>query len=127
MLATAYRQKLLAFFQDPQKAALVRIELASIIDWGEVFVKATCNLEGDGPLAFTCYEIVQTIVASIQVANTPNVSAVAKSPESAVPAAEQQLVTYVKSCVQPGIDYFQHQLQTRSRDLTCFPLPFICS
>ena len=54
MLATAYRQKLLAFFQDPQKTALLRIELASIIDWGEVFVKATCNLEGDGPLAFTC-------------------------------------------------------------------------
>ena len=41
MLATAYRQKLLAFLQDPQKAALLRIELASIIDWGEVFVKAT--------------------------------------------------------------------------------------
>ena len=28
-------QKLLAIFQDPQKAALLKIELASIIDWGE--------------------------------------------------------------------------------------------
>ena len=111
-LATASRQKLLTFFQDPQKTALLNIELASIIDWGEAFVKATYNLEGDGPLAFTCYEIVQTIVASIQVANTPNVSAVAKCLAPAVPAAEQQLVTYAKSCVQPGLDYFQHQLQT---------------
>ena len=110
-LATASRQKLLTFFQDPQKTALLKIELASIIDWGEAFVKATYNLEGDGPLAFTCYVIVQTIVASIQVANTPNVSAVAKCLAPAVPAAEQQLVTYAKSCVQPGLNYFEHQLQ----------------
>ena len=48
MLATAYiGKKLLAFFQDhAQKAALLRIELASIIDWGEVFVKAIYILEG---------------------------------------------------------------------------------
>ena len=103
----------MAFFQDPQKTALLKIELASIIDWGEAFVKATYNLEGDGPLAFTCYKIVQTVVASIQVANTPNVNAIAKSLAPApAPAVQQQLVTYTKSCVQPGLDYFQHQLQT---------------
>ena len=28
------------------------------------------------------------------------------------PAAEQQMVAYAKQCVQPGLDYFQHQLQT---------------
>ena len=110
-VGAASRQKLLAIFQDPQKAALLKIELASIIDWGEAFVKATYNLEGDGPLAFTCYEIVQTVVASIQVANTPNVNAVAKS-LAPVPVVQQLLVTYAKSCVQPGLDYFQHQLQT---------------
>ena len=27
-------------------------------------------------------------------------------------AVEQQLVTHAKSCVQPGLDYSQHQLQT---------------
>ena len=101
----------MTFFQDPQKAALLKIELASIIDWGEAFVKATYNLEGDGPLAFTCYEIVQTVAAFIQVANTPNVNAVARSLAPA-PAVQQQLVTYAKSYVQPGLDYFQHQLQT---------------
>ena len=109
-VSAASRQKLLAIFQDPQKAALLKIELASIVDWGKAFVKATYNLEGDGPLAFTCYEIVQT-VTSIQVTNTPNVNAVAKS-LAPVPAVQQQLVTYAKSCVQPGLDYFQHQLQT---------------
>ena len=101
----------MAFFQDPQKTTLLKIELTSIIDWGEAFVKATYNLEGDEPLASICYEIVQTVVASIQVANTPNVNAIAKSLAPA-PAVQQQLVTYAKSCVQPGLDYFQHQLQT---------------
>ena len=113
-LGAASRQKLIAFFQDPQNSALLKIELASIIDWGEAFVKATYNLEGDGPLAFTCYEIIQTVVASIQVANTPNVNAVSRSLAPA-PAVQQQLVTYAKNCVQPGLDYFQHQLQTSLR------------
>lgn len=107
-LGTAFRQKLITFFQDPQKTALPKIELASITDWGEAFVKATYNLKGDGPLAFTCYEIVQSVVASIQMANTRNVNAVAKSLAPA-PAVQQQLVTYAKSCVQPGLDYFRHQ------------------
>ena len=49
-VGAASRQKLVATFQDPQK---VKIELASIIDWGEEFVKATHNLEGNRPLAFT--------------------------------------------------------------------------
>ena len=34
-VSAASRQKLLAIFQGLQKAALLRIELASIIDWGE--------------------------------------------------------------------------------------------
>ena len=72
---------------------------------GEAFVKATYNLEGDGPFVFTCYEIVQTVVASIQVAKTPNVNAVARS-LAPVPAVQQQLVTYAKSCVQPDLDTF---------------------
>ena len=37
------------------------------MDWGELFVKATYNLEGDGPLAFTCYEAMQEVILLIQV------------------------------------------------------------
>ena len=40
-LGPASRHQLMAFFQDPQKTALLKIELTSIIDWGEAFVKAT--------------------------------------------------------------------------------------
>ena len=45
----------------------LKIELAAVVDWGELFVKATYNLEGDGPLAFTCYEAMQEVISLIQV------------------------------------------------------------
>ena len=54
--------------------------------------------------------LVQTLVASIQVANTPNINAVAKSLDVS-PAAEQALLQYV----QLGLDYFQHQLENSLR------------
>ena len=43
-------QKLLQIFNNPQQIALVKIELAAVIDIGSHFVKATYNLEGDGIL-----------------------------------------------------------------------------
>lgn len=57
---------------------LFKLELAAIIDWGKPFVTTTYDLEGDGPLVFTCYEKIQAIVASIEVGNTPNLDAVVK-------------------------------------------------
>ena len=72
------RPRLLSFFEDTQKLHHLKIELATVADWGEPFVKATYNLEGDGPLAFTCFETIQKVVTSIQVKNIPNVQAVAK-------------------------------------------------
>ena len=50
--------KLLHLLTDPQKSAYLRVELAAVIDCGERFVKATYNLEGDGPLVFQCYDII---------------------------------------------------------------------
>ena len=91
--------------------AYLKIELASIIDWGKSFVKATYSLEGDGPLVFSCYEVVQKIVSSVRVGNTPNVQAIVRS-LSIAPEIQQQLIAYAKSCIQPGLDYFEHQSQT---------------
>lgn len=59
--------------------SLLMVEIASIVDWGEPFVKGTYKLEGDGALAFCTYEVVQSIVAAIQVDNAPNVTAVIRS------------------------------------------------
>lgn len=50
----------------PEKLKHVKLKLASVAYWGEVFVKATYNLEGDGPLFFTCYEEVQKVIAAVR-------------------------------------------------------------
>ena len=41
------------------------VELALVIDVGEHFAKATCTLESDGPLVFSCFEIVSTVHVAI--------------------------------------------------------------
>ena len=112
-LGQASRDKLLGFFSNTQKNVYLKLELAAIVDWGRPFVTATYNLEGDGPLVFTCYETVQTIVSAIQAANTPNVNAVVRT-ISSVP--RQQMVKYVDTCVKPGLDYFDKQLNTSLKD-----------
>ena len=69
-LGPSSRPRLLAILTNPEKLKHLKLELASVIDLGEFFVKATYNLEGDGQLAFTCYEEVQNIIAAIRVAHT---------------------------------------------------------
>ena len=51
------RPELLAFYADSQKLNHLKIELAAVVDWGEVFVKETYNLEGDDPLAHAIRQI----------------------------------------------------------------------
>ena len=89
---------------------LLQIELAVVIDCGEPFVKATYTLEGDGLLVLECFEVISTVQAAIHIANMPNVRAVAEKLASGVSSVQQQLVSYARSCVQPGITYFQNQL-----------------
>ena len=105
------RPKLLFFFDDSQKLNHLKIELAAVVDWGEPFVKATYKLEGDVHLAFTCYEAIQEVVTSIEVANIPNVQAVVRD-ISPSPTVQETLIAHAEQCIQPGIDYFNHQLGT---------------
>ena len=105
------RPRLLSFFEDTQKLHHLKIELAAVVDWGEPFVKATYNLEGDGPLAFTCYEAIQEVIASIQVENIPNIQAVARDISPSL-IAQKRLITHAKQCIQPGLEYFNLQLNT---------------
>ncbi len=49
----------------------LKLELAAVIDIGTFFVKATYNLEGDGPLVLTCYEEILKIRAAIHAVTTP--------------------------------------------------------
>ena len=57
--------KLLAFFSYPQTKSKLQVEIAATVDWGEPFVKACYRLEGDGPLAFDCYEMIDQVIASV--------------------------------------------------------------
>ena len=61
-IAPKSRQKLQLLLQTKGKE-----ELAVNVDVGEVFVKATYELEGDGPLAIECYETVVVVRNSVQV------------------------------------------------------------
>ena len=72
-------------------------------------MKATYNLEGDGPLVFTCFEIVDALSASIRVAHAPNVEAIAQvlSHRCTVGQAAAGGPAQMKPCIQPGFDYFQ--------------------
>ena len=53
-LAPAYLSKILTILGDPQKSALLQVELAVVVDTGEQLVKANYTLEGDGLLGYTC-------------------------------------------------------------------------
>ena len=109
-LAPATRQKLLRILCDVTSVAKPKMELAVVVDVGEPFVKATYALEGDGPLAFQCYEIVTAVQISITTAHYPNVNAIALANASGDLVSKQQWMDYALSCVKPGLAYFSQCL-----------------
>jgi len=114
-LGPASRPKLLAILADEDKVKCLKLELAAVIDWGEVIVKATYNLEGDGPLSITAYEEVNTVAAAIRVAHTPNTEAVIRS-ISTQSSVQQRHRSYARSCMQPALDYFQNLLDSSLKE-----------
>ena len=109
-LAPATRMKLLVIFDDVQKKACLRVEVAATVDGGLPFVKATYNLEGDGPLALQCYEIMETVSAAVRLAHYPNVDAVSSDIAAGNLQIQQRMIAHAKMCIQPGIDYYTSHL-----------------
>ena len=113
--------KAFGIFSDPNKNIILQIELAAIVDWGEPFVKTTYRVEGDGALAFECFEVIDTIRAFIQSGTTPNIQALADRLSCGVPNQRQLVLDHVHNCVKPAIDYFNLQLaSTLNRTLSGF-------
>ena len=112
-LPSATKTKLLSFFTDDKKDKL-KVELAAVIDYGEEFVKATYKLEGDGPLIFTCYEIMDALQIAIKRIEThaPNTEAVINSISKGSHTIKERLRQHAKNCMHPGIVYFNRQLST---------------
>ena len=78
-MSPATNRKLIGMLQNPTTRSFIQVELAAVVDAGEAFVKATYNLEGDGPLVLKCFEVLSTLTAGIQVGHYPNVMAIAVS------------------------------------------------
>ena len=108
------RSKLLAFFDNPRVTSELRVEIAATVDWGEPFVKACYTLEGDGPLSFICFEVIEKVKAAIAVENIPNVRGVANMLTRQPPQHphHEQWVTYARACVKSGLEYFDAQFST---------------
>ena len=121
-IAPSTRGKLLSYFDNPQKKVCLQMEAAIIVDVGHSFVQATYNLEGDGPLALTSYEVISALTTSVnQVQHYPNAQAVARSVSSGNAATQQQLLQYALSCVQPGLQYFlDRKGSSMEEPLACF-------
>ena len=91
------------------------VELAATIDAATPFVKATYNLEGDGPLALSCYEAISALNVAARQADYPNLKAVAHNVASENDM-EEELIQYAKSCVRPGVTYYFNQLATSMKE-----------
>ena len=102
--------KLQEIICDPPKNRKLHMELAITVDAMEPFVKATYNLEGDGPLIFKAYEEIALLSAGILNQHYPNTKAVAKS-LTTTSIQQQQLLDYAKSCVAPSYKYFQDKFE----------------
>ena len=83
--------------------------MAAIVDYGVPFVKATYKLEGDGPLAFECYETVECVSRSVELAYAPNVT---KRLSRGSHAAKQRFLNHAKTCVHPAHSYYKRQLSS---------------
>lgn len=105
-IGPSLRPKLLQILNDPQSCFVLKVELAVACDFGERFVKATYELEGDGPLALKCFEVISVLKASIHTDYYPNVQAIVASTVASSSTAAEQWVLYAKSCVVPCITYF---------------------
>ena len=63
----ATKSKILSFFTDNEKKSKLKMELAIAIDHGQNFVKATYDLEGDGPLILCCLKLLILFVLPSKV------------------------------------------------------------
>ena len=85
----------------------MKIELAATVDAMEPFVKATYNLDGDGPLTLQAYQDLRTVESTIANAYYPNITAMSRLLLQGNIPVQQQWVYYATQCIQPAYQYYQ--------------------
>ena len=85
-VAPQISRQLVDFFSHLSKVISLKLELAALVDVGEVFVKAAYILEADGPFVLSCFETLQGVCNACQNIHLPNVHAVAVAIVDADPA-----------------------------------------
>ena len=84
-------------------------ELAVVIDIGEHFLKATYSLEGDGPLVFSCFEILSTVNAAATSPHLPNSESLVQQLSAGNPTPPPQWMQYAQNCIEHGLRYFNQK------------------
>ena len=109
-VAPQISRQLVDFFSHLNKVISLKLELAALVDVGEVFVKATYILEGDGPLVLSFFETLQGVCNACQNVHLPNI--VDADPAQNVGALEQE----AKRSVQPAIEWFLRKFNVDLRN-----------
>ena len=111
-LSPLIRQHLLEIINDPQDLQNLHLELGVMVD-SVHFVNATCYLEGDGPLIFTCFEHLSAVFHAVTVGHYPCTLAIAIEIANGDAALQNRLITQAKDCVQPGLNFFQQKFNVQ--------------
>ena len=105
-ISPANTAKLLAILKDPQQTTTFQVELAIIVDVCKPFVEATYLLEGDGPLAFHAYEILDKCANFIYSQHYLKTTAFLRERFKGAPSTYSNWMQFAIQCIQPGLGYF---------------------
>ena len=104
-LVPALRAHLLEIFDNPEDVADIKLEIAALIDGGRSFVTTTDDIEGDGPLIFTCYQHSTALAQAVQLGAYPNCTALSRERANSNQILFDQLLERAKSCIKPSFQY----------------------
>ena len=105
-----------ALLLDPVQKRHLQLELAAVIDIGQHFVRATYDLEGDGPLIFSTFRKPQEVLTACSLQHYPNISTVAKQLVEEDPELDlQELKQWAKNRIRPGVLWFMQQFNVKHR------------
>ena len=65
------------------------------------------RLEGDGALAFKCYEIYASLLTAVELQHYPNLCAIAKKLSGSMHSLLDKFINYEKDRVKPVVQYFK--------------------